>query len=130
HVDPDAGLDLPAVASRRATYGLNKMPEPAEDSLLKTVMDQVVNAPTALLVAGAAVSVATGGIFDAILIVGVIAVNAGVGAATERSGQRAIATLRRTTEIRSRVRRNGAEDAVDAEELVPGDVIQLLPGDP
>ena len=129
-VDPDAGLDLPAVASRRATYGLNRMPEPAEPSLLKTVMDQVVNAPTALLVAGAAVSVATGGIFDAVLIVGVIVVNAGVGAATERSGQRAIATLRRTTAIRARVRRDGAEDTVDAEELVPGDVIQLLPGDP
>ncbi|HZO29551.1 MAG TPA: HAD-IC family P-type ATPase [Chloroflexota bacterium] len=129
-VDPDAGLDLAAVASRRATHGLNRMPEPVEPSLLKTVLDQVVNAPTALLLAGAAVSVATGGVFDAALIVGVIVVNAGVGATTERSGQRAIATLRRTTAIRARVRRDGAEDAVDAEELVPGDVIQLLPGDP
>ncbi|MGE3268891.1 MAG: cation-translocating P-type ATPase, partial [Chloroflexota bacterium] len=129
-VDPDGGLDLPAVANRRAVSGLNKMPEPAEASLLKTVMDQVVNAPTALLMAGAAVSVATGGIFDAILIGGVIAINAGVGAATERQGQRAIKALRQTTAIRSRVRRDGAETTVDAEELVPGDVIQLLPGDP
>ena len=129
-VDPDTGLDGRSVATRRAAVGLNKMPEPDEPSLVKTVLDQVVNAPTALLLAGAAVSVATGGIFDAALIVGVIAVNAGVGAATERSGQRAIATLRRTTAIRTRVRRDGAEDTVDAEELVPGDVIQLLPGDP
>ena len=81
-VDPDGGLDLPAVANRRAAHGLNRMPEPAEPSVLKTVMDQVVNAPTALLLAGAAVSVATGGIFDAILIGGVIAINASVGAAT------------------------------------------------
>ena len=129
-VDPDTGLDLPAVANRRAAHGLNRMPEPDEPSLLKTVLDQVVNAPTALLLAGAAVSVATGGIFDAFLIGGVIAINAGVGAGTERQGQKAIKALRQTTAIRARVRRDGDEAAVDAEELVPGDVIQLLPGDP
>jgi Ca2+-transporting ATPase len=128
--DLDAGLDVSAVATQRAQYGLNRMPEPAEPSLLKTVLDQVVNAPTALLIAGAAVSVATGGLFDAALIVGVIVANAGVGAATERSGQSAIAALRKSTAIRARVRRDGAEAAVDAEQLVPGDVIQLLPGDP
>ena len=94
------------------------------------MLDQVVNAPTALLIAGAAVSVATGGIFDAALIAGVVIANAGVGAATERSGQSAIAALRKSTAIRARVRRDGGEAAVDAEQLVPGDVIQLLPGDP
>jgi P-type Ca2+ transporter type 2C len=129
-VDPDAGLDLAAVATRRARYGLNRMPEPAEPSLLKTVLDQVVNAPTALLLAGAAVSVATGGLFDALLIGGVIVINAGVGAGTERQGQKAIKALRQTTAIRARVRRDGDETSLDADELVPGDVIQLLPGDP
>ena len=54
-VDPDAGLDAGEVAQRRARCGPNRMPEPAEPSLVKTVLDQVVNAPTALLVAGAAV---------------------------------------------------------------------------
>jgi Ca2+-transporting ATPase len=129
-VDPDSGLDVPTVARRRAARGLNRMPEPVEPSLLSTVLDQVINAPTALLLAGAAVSIATGGLLDAALIAGVVVANAGVGAATERSGQRAIAALRRSTAIRARVLRDGAEDTVDAEELVPGDVIQLLPGDP
>ncbi|MDP8924106.1 MAG: cation-transporting P-type ATPase, partial [Chloroflexota bacterium] len=129
-VDPDTGLEAGEVTARRARCGLNRMPEPAQPSLLKTVLDQVVNAPTALLLAGAAVSVATGGLIDAILIGGVVVLNAAVGAATERSGQRAIAALRKSTAIRARVLRDGAVVAVDAEELVPGDVIQLLPGDP
>src|SRR3712207_7098238 len=53
-----------------------------------------------------------------------ILINAAVGAGTERSGQRAIAALRKSVAIRARVRRGGAEVFVDAEELVPGDVIQ------
>ena len=59
-----------------------------------------------------------------------LGVNAVVGAATERSGGRAIAALRQAVPIRARVRRDGEEHVVDADELVPGDVVYLLPNDP
>jgi len=129
-VDPQVGLARTAVAARRAHYGPNRLPEPPQPSLLKLFLSQFGNAPSALLAVGAVVSVATGGIVDALLIGSVLLANASIAAATERSGHRAISALRRTIAIRARVRRDGEETVVEASELVPGDVIRLLPGDP
>ena len=129
-VDPERGLATAHVAELRGRFGLNRMPEPAQPSLLRLVTDQLLNAPTALLATGAAISVATGGLLEAGLILTVLGVNAGVGAATERTGHAAITALRRSAPIRARVRRDAQDRVVEADELVPGDVIQLLPGDP
>ena len=93
------------------------------------VWDQVANAPTALLFAGAGISIATGGLIEAALIVAVVGINSAVGAATERTGHRAIAALQASTPIRARIRRDGREHIADSDDLVPGDVIELLPGD-
>ena len=59
-----------------------------------------------------------------------LGINAVVGAATERGGQTAIAALRRSASIRARVRRDFRELSLDADDLVPGDLIQLQAGDP
>ncbi len=129
-VDPERGLDAAKAQKRRARHGLNRMPETPEPSLLKLLGGQFVNAPTALLAAGAGISIATGGLFEAALIAAVLGINAVVGAGTERTGHRSIAALRQSTAIRARARRSGGDVVLDADELVPGDVIQLVPGDP
>jgi Ca2+-transporting ATPase len=129
-VDPGRGLSPEEVRRRQAHYGLNRLPEPAPPSFARLLAEQFANAPSALLAASTAVAVATGALLEAALIAGVLVVNAAVGALTERSGQRAIQALRRGLGIRARVRRGGVEQLVDAEELVPGDVLVLLPGDP
>lgn len=129
-VDLVQGLPTSEVEARRRVYGPNQLPEPSPPSSLRLFLGQLANAPSALLVAGAVLSAATGGIVDAALIGAVLLVNATIGAATERSGQRAIAALRRSVAIRARVRRNGVERLVEAGELVPGDLVKLRPGDP
>jgi P-type Ca2+ transporter type 2C len=129
-VDPERGLSDEQVAARRREVGLNRFPEPKEPSLIGTFLGQFVNAPSALLTAGAILSVATGGIVDAVLIGAVLVANATIGTVTERSGNRAIAALRHSVEIRARVCRDDKETSVEASELVPGDSIRLYPGDP
>jgi Ca2+-transporting ATPase len=129
-VRPAVGLTTPDVKQRWSQWGLNRFAEPPEPALLGMFASQFLNAPSALLGAGTVLSIATGGIIDAVLIAGVLVVNAAMGTLTERRGQRAIKALRRTMAIRARVRRDGAEAVIDAEELVPGDVILLRPGDP
>src|SRR5579884_3166033 len=129
-VDPTRGLTAAEVEARRARWGPNRLAEPAEPSLLGLVLGQFCNAPSALLGAGTVLSLATGAVLEAGLIAGVLVVNAAIGAATERSGHRAIQALRRGTAIHARVRRDGAEMLVDAAALVPGDVVLLRPGDP
>jgi Ca2+-transporting ATPase len=129
-VDVERGLSTVETARRLEQFGPNRMPEPNQTSLAELVIRQCINAPTALLGAGAIISIATGGLLEAGLIVAVLGINAAVGAATERTGQRAIGALRHTTPIRARARRDGEVQVIDADLLVPGDIIQLLPNDP
>jgi P-type Ca2+ transporter type 2C len=129
-VEPAHGLTADEVAERRARWGTNRLAEPADPPLLGLFADQFKNAPSALLAAGTVLSLATGALVEAALIAGVLVVNAAIGTATERSGQRAIKALRRGISVPARVRRDGVEQVVEADELVPGDVILLRPGDP
>ena len=55
--------------------------------------------------------------------------NAAVGFATEWQAGRALDALRQQSRTNSRVRRDGFETTVDAEELVPGDIVILNAGD-
>jgi Ca2+-transporting ATPase len=129
-VDPARGLTSAEAERRRREVGANRMPAPEEPSILRLLGQQLVNAPTALLAAGAAISVVTGGLLEAALIATVLGANAVAGALTEQTGHRAIAALRRSASIRARARRDGQERVLEADEVVPGDIVQLLPGDP
>lgn len=129
-VAPEVGLDAAEAARRLDRFGPNRLPEPEDPSALKLIGRQLMNAPTLLLGAGSLLSLATGAVADALLIGGVLLANALIGAATERTGQRAIAALRRAVSIKARARRDGTVIVLDAEQLVPGDTILLLPGDP
>jgi Ca2+-transporting ATPase len=129
-VKPARGLSSRDVADRRRRFGLNRVVEPPEPSLARLFAQQLVNAPTALLAAGAAISVVTGGVLEAALILTVVGANAIAGAATERTGHRAISALRHSAAIRARVKRDGRQQVLEADEVVPGDVIDLIIGDP
>jgi P-type Ca2+ transporter type 2C len=129
-VDPVRGLTSTDAERRRREVGPNRMPAPEEPSMLQLLGEQLVNAPTALLAAGAAISVVTGGLLEAALIATVLGANAVAGALTEQTGHRAIAALRRSASIRARIRRDDQERVLEADEVVPGDIVQLLPGDP
>ena len=59
----------------------------------------------------------------------VLVLNAIVGFVTEWQAGRALDLLRTTSRTISRVRRAGFDTTVDAEELVPGDIIILNAGD-
>jgi len=128
-VEPTRGLRAAEVAERRARWGSNRLAEPEETPLLDLFVDQFKNAPAVLLAAGTALSLATGALLEAGLIAGVLVVNAVIGAGTERSSQRAIRALRHSVAIRARVRRDGREQTIDADELVPGDVVLVRNGD-
>ena len=84
--------------------------------------------PVALLGASAALSLATGGFADAIVIGAVVLINAAIGFFTERSADRVIHGLGRMAHDRALVLREGAAVPVDPAEVVPGDLLVLTPG--
>ncbi len=124
----DKGLTDAAATQRLTTYGPNTLPEPEAKSRWAMFTDQFMSLPVALLGAAAGISVVTGGLFDAVVISGVIVANSVIGYATESQSEKAIESLRSIAPPPSRVVRGGRKVTKQISELVPGDVLLLQPG--
>jgi P-type Ca2+ transporter type 2C len=127
-VGPDRGLSGMEAERRLAAYGANLLPTPEPKSRMSILVDQVATLPVALLAGAAAVSLLSGGIFDALVIVGVVVVNAAVGYITESRVERILTSLQRLAVPTALVRRDGQDSLVPAATLVPGDVVLLRAG--
>ncbi|SCL16020.1 ATPase, P-type (transporting), HAD superfamily, subfamily IC [Micromonospora rhizosphaerae] len=121
-----AGLtDSEAARRRGAATGA----APGPHGLLRAFVDELSNPLTPVLTAGAVLSAAFGSLVDAALVGGVVGGSALIGAVHQRNTERSLAELLSRAAVTARVLRDGAERAVAAEELVPGDVVALGPGD-
>lgn len=129
NVEPGVGLRPSQVNERQRRYGLNALQRIQPRSAWRVLVDQFASIVIALLAIAAAISWATGDTAEAIAILIVLVLNAAVGFATEWQAGRALDALRRQSRTTARVRRSGFEATLDAEELVPGDVVILNAGD-
>ncbi|EEP72565.1 ATPase [Micromonospora sp. ATCC 39149] len=120
------GLDS-AEAHRRLGSRAGGAPGPS--NLLRAFVDELANPLTPVLAAGAVLSASFGSLVDAALVGGVVGGSALVGAVHQRNTERSLAGLLSRSAVTALARRDGAERIVAAEELVPGDVIVLGPGD-
>jgi Ca2+-transporting ATPase len=128
-VDPQSGLTESQVNERQVRYGRNALQQTKSRSTWRILVDQFASVVIALLAFAAAIAWATGDHAEAIAILIVLILNAAVGFATEWQAGRALDALRQQSRTNSRVRRDGFETTVDAEELVPGDIVILNAGD-
>ncbi|MGD9387089.1 MAG: HAD-IC family P-type ATPase [Gammaproteobacteria bacterium] len=118
-----------AEARRRLAESDNSLPEPAEASSLAMLARQVNTPPVYLLGGAAAISVATGGLVDALAIAVVVAANTVTGFLTERASERTIRSLALGAPLTARVRRGRRTVEIPLVEVVPGDLLVLGPGD-
>lgn len=120
---------LPArLVTRRLRDGLNVLPAAQRRPALQTLLDQFNNLPVLLLGASALLSVATGGLSEAVAIVAVLAANGAIGFVTERRAEATIASLADLSDPIVPVLREGAVVRIDHAEVVPGDLLVLTPG--
>jgi Ca2+-transporting ATPase len=118
-----------AVADRRLKqYGSNVLPALASASRLGMLIEQFQSLPVILLAGAAALSVATGGLADAVVILSVVGLNAAIGFATESRTSRIIGALSLPLQASVPVHRDGATRPVPTEAVVPGDIMVLQPG--
>ena len=128
-VDWRQGITSVEAAERRVRYGANALQTIRSRPAWRILLDQFASLVVALLAVAAGVALATGDIVDALAILAVLVINALVGFATEWQAGRALDALRRQSCTTARVRRDGQETTVAAEELVPGDIIIMSAGD-
>jgi Ca2+-transporting ATPase len=122
------GLDPETVRALRARYGPNVLPEAIPRSGWSILFGQFKSLPVALLGVAAGISVATGGLADALVILSVVAINATIGYMTESQAERTIHSLKSLVRPQATVVRDGILQELGADEIVPGDLLLLRPG--
>ncbi|MFA0962554.1 cation-translocating P-type ATPase [Roseivirga sp. BDSF3-8] len=130
----EKGLSESEAESRLKKYGPNKLKESKTKSIWKILLDQVNNPVVYLLVAATTIAFIFGDTAEAIAIVVVIVVNAVIGFWMEFQAQKSVQALKEMDKITGRVRRDGKDQEIDAERIVPGDILvidgeTLIPAD-
>ena len=122
------GLSSESAQSRLKKFGPNLLPESVPRSGLSILLDQFNSIPNALLGVAAGLSVLTGGVADAIVIAGVVGINAVIGYITESQAEKTIHSLKSLVRPSTLVIRDSIYKEVPAENVVIGDILVLRPG--
>jgi Ca2+-transporting ATPase len=107
----------------------NRVPETPRPTRLALVWRQFASPLIALLGVATIISTLAGEALDAIVIGAIVVVNAAIGYVQEARGEAAARSLQRMLAPLARVIRNGAVNVIEADDLVPGDVVLLRAGD-
>ena len=122
------GLDEAEAARRLNEVGPNRVDPPAPASALAILLDQLRSVVVLLLLAAALISLAFGDLIEAAAIASVLVINTALGFVVELRARRAMEALLAMDVMRAFVLRDGRPQSVDAQQLVPGDVVELGPG--
>ncbi len=125
---PDNGLSSESALAKLKKFGPNLLPESVPRSGLSILLDQFNSIPNALLGAAAGLSVLTGGVADALVIAGVVVINAVIGYVTEVQAEKTINSLKSLVRPSALVIRDSIYKEVPAEDVVIGDILVLRPG--
>lgn len=123
------GLDAQEAARRLAETGPNRLPEAKPPSVLARLARQFNNLLIHVLLAAALGTLLLGHPTDAGVILAVVLLNAAIGFVQEGRAEQALAAIRGMLNPRASVLRGGARITVAAEDIVPGDLVLLEPGD-
>ena len=92
------------------------------------VLEQFQDVLIYILLAAAVISILLGEVSDAIIILAVVIINAVVGVVQESKAEKALEALKKLSAPRAVVLRDGTPREVAAEEVVPGDIVQIDAG--
>ncbi|MBA3948492.1 MAG: HAD-IC family P-type ATPase [Acidobacteria bacterium] len=122
------GLSAAEAAARLEQYGPNRLAPSPPASLWALLLHQLTSVVVALLVAATAIAFFLGDQVEAAAIAAVLVVNTLIGFVTELRARRAMESLLKLDAARATVVRDGATAAIDAQLLVPGDIVLLEAG--
>ena len=124
----ETGLSEKEAQTRREKFGVNKLAEAKPLSWLAVFLGQFKSPLIYILFAAGVVVLFFREWVDAAVIFGAVFLNTVVGFLQENKANRALAVLKRIVKIEAFVVREGKEVKIDAEDLVPGDIIILTAG--
>jgi magnesium-transporting ATPase (P-type) len=123
------GLTTAEAARRLEEFGPNRLQSAPQRSALARLFAQFNNLLIYVLMAAAVVAALLDHWIDSAVILAVVVVNAVIGFIQEGKAEQALDAIRNMLTPHASVLREGHRVTVEAEELVPGDVVLLEPGD-
>ncbi|TAF07180.1 MAG: HAD family hydrolase [Nostocales cyanobacterium] len=123
-----SGLSSTTANKHLNKYGKNLLSTTVKRSEISILTEQFKSLPVALLGVAAGISIFTGGIIDAVVILGVVGLNAAIGYLTESQSERIINSLKNRSEKLTWVIRDSNLQEIPTENVVRGDILVLKPG--
>ena len=132
--DTAKGLKSEEIASRLEKYGKNTLVQKKNRSFAAMFISQFKSFMIILLIIAAIISgimgIKTGeGLLDTYIIMGILLLNAFIGAYQEFKAQKSLESLKKMAAPVAKVVRDGESMVVNVEDVVPGDIVELEVGD-
>ena len=128
-VDPAAGLTAAAAADLLKKNGPNALPAEKPKPGWRRFLDEYRAYMQIILLAAGVFSMVIGQFHTGVMLLILTGINAVVGLREEGKAESAMNALKSMMKATARVRRDGAEAKIPAEEVVAGDVVLLAAGD-
>ncbi len=125
----DQGLTLAQVVQKQKEFGKNVIQTELKSSPIKLFLSQFVSVINLILVFAATLSFIIGEPLDSIFIFSIIFLDSIFGFVQEYKAEKSLEKLKSYTTPLARVIREGKEEQISSEELVPGDIVFLNEGD-
>ncbi|MGG5370426.1 cation-translocating P-type ATPase [Enterococcus sp. AZ196] len=132
--DSTNGLTGMKVKDQIKNNGKNKFEEAAKESLTKKFFHSLTDFTTIILLVAAVISLYTaiatdhGDYFESFLIIAIVVINSVLAIVQEGNAEKALSALQDMNKQTATVMRDGKQEEIDAEELVPGDTLLLESG--
>ena len=123
------GLGPDEIKERLEKYGKNEIPRGKKRSAWMRLLMQFHNALIYILIAAAGITALMDHWIDTWVILAVVLVNALIGFIQEGKAEKALESIKEMLSLEAVVMRGGEKRTIDAEELVPGDIVLLKSGD-
>lgn len=123
------GLSADDAARRFETAGPNRLPTPKKTSAIRRLLGHFDDILIYILLASAVLKAILGDWVDFAVILAVAVINAAVGFLQEGQAEKALDGIRTMLSLDAQALRDGEWKVVDAEDLVPGDVVRVRSGD-
>lgn len=125
----EQGLSSHSASDRLVRFGPNHIKPPKRETALIRFLKQFHNVLIYVLLASGIITVLLGHWVDSSVIFGVVFINAIIGFIQEGKAERALDAIRNMLSHHAYVKRDSHFISLPAEQLVPGDVVQIQSGD-
>ena len=127
--DIKTGLSEKEVFARQKEFGKNVLPEEKRLSKFEIFLEQFKSPLIYILAVAGVVAFVLGEYADAIVIFGAVFVNTIVGFLQENKASQTLRALKQMVKHTAKVLRDGNIKIINSNELIPGDIVMLNPGD-